>query len=87
MTDKITAAAVVITAASTLYVGVQVQLLRGELDRSTTLAVQQFERDLFARQDAMARAQQNALQQAQRRQQAQIIADLNSIPQVLLEGR
>jgi hypothetical protein len=83
MISKITTAAVVITAASTAYLAVQVNVLENRVDKSAALAVQQFERDLFARQDAMARA----AHQAQLRQRAQISRDLNSIPEVLLEGR
>lgn len=87
MVNKITTAVAVLTTASTVYLGVQVHVLetdiKTQVDKSTALAVQRFERDIFAQAGAIAKAQR----QAELNQRAAITRDLNSIPQVLLEGR
>ena len=48
--------------------------------RQTAAAVQKLEKDLLARQDAFARAQQIALEQAVRQQAAGMKADVMSLP-------
>jgi predicted Holliday junction resolvase-like endonuclease len=50
------------------------------LDGSTAVALQKFERDFIARQDAVTRAQQAVLEQAAKKQAAEINADVKSLP-------
>jgi hypothetical protein len=49
-------------------------------DGAAAAAIEKFERDFFARQEALARAQQYAAQQAAKNQAAEITADVMSLP-------
>jgi hypothetical protein len=49
-------------------------------DGAAAAAVQKFERDFFARQDALARTQQAAAEQAAKKQAAEINGDVMSLP-------